>query len=135
MLLAFEMIAGLKTVWLPAAWGSKTLPAAMQTTALPAFVSLLKKVERFSRIRLRGVLEHGFTKRLIGIIVLTLCLFAFFAPPFTGLDTLPALGIVAISLGMILEDVILALIGTIAGSIGIGLVVGLSGAIITFFTR
>jgi hypothetical protein len=46
---------------------------------------------------------------------------AFFAPPFTGLDTLPSLGVVLLSLGVLLEDFVVVL----------GLVVGATGIVLT----
>ena len=43
---------------------------------------------------------------------------AFVAPPFTGLDTLPALGVVLLSLAVLLEDALIA---------GVALVIGVTG--------
>jgi hypothetical protein len=40
---------------------------------------------------------------------------AFLAPPFTGLDTLPALGVVLLSLGVLLEDFFLVVLAVIVG--------------------
>jgi hypothetical protein len=60
--------------------------------------------------------------------VLGLTLTAFLAPPFTGLDTLPSLGIVLISLGVLFEDALLALIGLIIGAAGVLLVIVLGRA-------
>lgn len=128
MLVALEMIAGLRTVWLPKKWGAKPLPKSLQTTALPKLIALLQKVERFSRRRLRGVLQNTLVIRLIGLFVFALCVFAFIAPPYTGLDTLPALGIVTISLALILEDIVLSVIGVVLGAVGAGLVIALGGA-------
>ena len=46
---------------------------------------------------------------------------AFFAPPFTGLDTLPALGVVLLSLGVLLEDFAVVIAGVAVGVAGIAL--------------
>ena len=46
---------------------------------------------------------------------------AFFAPPFSGLDTLPALGVVIISLGVLLEDFLI---------VAVGLAIGLGGILV-----
>ena len=46
---------------------------------------------------------------------------AFVAPPFTGLDTLPALGVVLLSLGVLLEDVLLVLVAIAVGVAGVTL--------------
>jgi hypothetical protein len=53
---------------------------------------------------------------------------AFFAPPFTGLDTLPALGVVLLSLGVLLEDVIVVALGIVVGAAGVLLEVILGSA-------
>ena len=53
---------------------------------------------------------------------------AFVAPPFTGLDTLPALGVVLLSLGVLLEDVAVVLLALIAGVIGVTLEIFLGTA-------
>jgi hypothetical protein len=59
-------------------------------------------------------------------LVLACCAGAFFAPPFTGLDTLPALGGVLISLGVLLEDALFVLAGVLvaAGGIVLEIVLG-----------
>jgi hypothetical protein len=75
------------------------------------------------------VLDLGTTRRLFGVIVLGLSLAAFIAPPFSGLDTLPALGVVVLSVGVLLRDAVLALIGLVIGALGIGLIVGVGHAV------
>ena len=58
-------------------------------------------------------------------LVWLFCVAAFFAPPFSGLDTLPALGVVLISLGVLLEDAAFIGAGTVVGTGGVGLAVTL----------
>jgi len=53
---------------------------------------------------------------------------AFFAVPFSGLDTLPALGVVLLSLGVLLEDVVLALVALVVGVAGVVLEVVVGSA-------
>ena len=53
---------------------------------------------------------------------------AFVAPPFSGLDTLPSLGVVLLSLGVLLEDALIATAGIAIGAGGISLVLLLSRA-------
>jgi hypothetical protein len=55
---------------------------------------------------------------------------AFFAPPFTGLDTLPALGVVLLSLGVLLEDVIVVAIGLVVGVAGVVLEIVVGSAVV-----
>ncbi len=44
---------------------------------------------------------------------------AFLAAPFTGLDTLPALGVVLLSLGVLLEDFAVVVLALLIGSAGV----------------
>jgi hypothetical protein len=41
------------------------------------------------------------------------------APPFSGLDTLPALGVVLLSLGVLLEDFLVVIAGVMVGVAGV----------------
>jgi hypothetical protein len=55
---------------------------------------------------------------------------AFFATPFTGLDTLPSLGVVLLSLGVLLEDFVLVVRALVVGVAGVLLAVVLGNAAI-----
>ena len=55
---------------------------------------------------------------------------AFLAPPFSGLDTLPALGVVVMSLGVLLADFVLVAAGTLIGCLGVAAVIGLGGLVV-----
>jgi hypothetical protein len=55
---------------------------------------------------------------------------AFVAPPFTGLDTLPALGAVLLSLGVLLEDAAVALAGLVFGVAGVAIEIILGRAVL-----
>ena len=50
------------------------------------------------------------------------------APPFTGLDTLPALGVVLLSLGVLLEDFAVVAIAIVVGAAGVVLEIELGKA-------
>jgi hypothetical protein len=52
------------------------------------------------------------------------------APPFSGLDTLPALGAVAVALSIILEDVVVLGIGLAIGVGGIALILTVGAALL-----
>ena len=54
----------------------------------------------------------------------------FLAPPFTGLDTLPALGVVLLSLGVLLEDIIVVVLGVVVGVAGVFLEIFVGGAVL-----
>jgi hypothetical protein len=55
---------------------------------------------------------------------------AFLAPPFSGLDTLPALGVVVLSLGVLLEDALVVIAAVLIGAVGIAIEIALGRALI-----
>jgi hypothetical protein len=67
---------------------------------------------------------------LFGVVVFALALMAFLAPPFSGLDTLPSLGVVVLGLGVLLEDSLVAAAGLIVGALGALLVVALGSLVV-----
>jgi hypothetical protein len=123
MLLALELIAGRRHVWLPERWKRRELGAATQKRFSEVLLRRIRWLERHSRPRLGFLLTHRLSGVGFGALVLILTLTAFLAPPFTGLDTLPALGVVLLSLGVLLDDALLALVGVVVGAVGLLLVV------------
>ena len=132
MLLALELVVGRSEVWVPERWRGKEL-AGLSGKAGQALVRRVRGLERFARPRLGVILDLRAVRRLFGVIVFALALAAFVAPPFSGLDTLPALGVVLISVGVLLHDTVLALVGVVVGSLGVGLIIGIGHAITRLF--
>ena len=60
---------------------------------------------------------------------------AFFAPPFTGLDTLPSLGVVLLSLGVLFEDIAVVIVALVVGTAGVLLEVVLGSALVNGLGR
>jgi hypothetical protein len=128
MLLAMQLMVGRSEVWVPERWRHKQL-AGLSGKLGQTLVRRIRGLERFARPRLGGVLDLQAVRRLFGLIVFGLALTAFIAPPFSGLDTLPSLGVVVLSVGVLLHDTVLAVVGLVIGALGIGLIVGLGHAI------
>jgi hypothetical protein len=135
MLIALQMIIGRKVLWLPSAWRKYKLGKRTTTKALPFIVHRIRWFERFTRPRLRNFVQSVNFLRLAGLIIFALTLTAFLSPPFSGLDTLPSLGVVVIALSIILGDALIFLIGTGIGLAGLVLIIGLGAAVTAFFRR
>ena len=133
ILLALEMIIGRQSIWLPKKWGNAKLPDKFWSKTLPALIRFIKRFEKYSRPRFTKLLGFTSFQRIIGLVVLVFALFAFLAPPFSGLDTLPSLGIVIISLALIFEDALALIAGFLIGCIGIGLVIFIGEAVFQLF--
>ena len=130
MLLALQLIAGRDEIWLPQRWSRLGLAGPRQQRFLHALMSMIRRLERVSRPRLRFLFDHRLTNIVLGLLVIALSVAAFVAPPFTGLDTLPALGVVLLSLGVLLEDIAIVLIAMVAGAAGVALEIILGTAAI-----
>ena len=119
VLLATEQIIGLSGIWLPKRYRSRELPAFIVTKALPALTKRVAWLEKYGRRRGANIINNKWFARFAGLIVLASTLSAFLAPPFSGLDTLPALGVVVLSVGIIIEDLLFIIAGVFIGLLGI----------------
>jgi hypothetical protein len=128
VLLAAQLIAGRTEIWLPQRWRGLELAGARQQRFIAALMRMIRRLERVSRPRLRFLFDHRLSNIVFGLLVIAGCAGAFFAPPFTGLDTLPALGVVLLSLGVLLEDVAVVILALAVGVAGVALEVVLGSA-------
>ena len=129
-LLALQLIAGRDRIWLPQVWRARELAGDKQQRFLTALMKLIRRLERVARPRARFVFDHRLSNAIFGAIVLGLTAAAFFAPPFTGLDTLPALGVVLLSLGVLMEDFLVVVAALVVGAAGVLLEILLGSAAI-----
>ena len=129
MLLALELIVGRSEVWIPPRFQHRELKGVTGPKFSAALLKRIRWFEKFSRPRMSGLLENRFVNMGFGVAVFGLALTAFLAPPFSGLDTLPSLGVVVLGLGVLLRDAVVALVGLGIGAAGVAVVIGLGHAI------
>jgi len=130
VLLALQLIAGRDRIWLPERWRKRELAGDKQERFLTALMKLIRRLERISKPRLRYLFNHRVSNIVFGLLVIGGCVAAFLAPPFTGLDTLPALAVVLLSLGVLLEDFAVVIVGLVIGVAGVALEIFLGKAAI-----
>jgi hypothetical protein len=119
MLLALQLIADRDEIWLPQRWRGLQLAGDKQRRFIETLVKLIRRLERLSRPRLAFLFGRRLSNIVFGALVIGGSLGAFLAPPFSGLDTLPALGVVLLSLGVLLEDFAVAAVGLLVGAAGV----------------
>jgi hypothetical protein len=132
VLVALQMVLGREELWLPASWGRRELGPGVTDKAIPWLVRVIRWFERFSRPRATWVFRRQAPRRLLGLLLITCVVFSVLAPPFSGLDTLPALGAVLIALAMLLEDAAILIAGVVVGAGGAVLIVTLGAAVVRF---
>jgi len=130
VLLALQLVAGRERIWLPQRWCEKELAGERQERFLASLMKLIRRLERISKRRLGFLFDHRASNVVFGVLVIAGCVGAFLAPPFTGLDTLPALGVLLLSLGVLLEDFAIVVVGVVVGAVGILLEIVLGKAVI-----
>ena len=130
IVLAAQLVAGRDHIWLPKRWRDLELAGERQQRFIARLMRLIRRLERVSRPRLRFLFDHRLSNIVFGALVLGGTTGAFLSPPFTGLDTLPSLGVVLVSLGVLLEDFLVVAIGIVIGAGGVLLEVILGKAVI-----
>ena len=120
MLVALQLVVGRDTIWLPERWREVELgTGGARMRFIRGLMKVIGWIERFSRPRLRLLFDHRASNAVFGLLVIAGSLGAFLAPPFTGLDTLPSLGVVLVSLGVLLEDFAVVVLALIVGGAGV----------------
>ena len=128
VLLGAEMVLGARTIWLPSKWRQREL-GRTAARVLPILMRRIRTLERISRRRGAYLFERAWFVRVLGVLVITFALGAAFAPPFSGLDTFPAIGAVGVALAIILEDVLILGIAIVVGAGGLALIATLGAAV------
>lgn len=128
MLLALQLIALRRQIWLPERWRRLELAGERQQKFIAGLMRMIRRLERISRPRLQFLFGHRLSNVVFGVLALAGSLGAFLAPPFTGLDTLPALSVVLLAMGVLLEDFLIVAVSMLALLAGVALEIVLGAA-------
>lgn len=132
MLLSLELIAQRRVIWLPKRWENKRLGSIAEEKTIPKLITIIRKLEHFSKPRMSPTIESRIGTTIFGLLVFGFTLAAFLAPPFSGLDTLPSIAVLVLSLGVIFGDMIFCIVGTIIGVSGVAVTVFLGQVAVDF---
>src|SRR3954463_16246270 len=97
MLLALQLSVGRDQIWLPERWRDTPLAGGRREAFIRKLMQTIRRLERFSRPRRWFLFNHRSTSCPAGPLPPAASRGAFLAPPFSGLDTLPSLGVVFLS--------------------------------------
>jgi hypothetical protein len=129
-LLALELVAGRRAIWLPERWKRFDLATPARRKIITALLKRIRQLERISRPRGRWLFGHRLSGIAFGLVVLAFTVTAFLAPPFSGLDTLPSIGVVVLAVGVLLTDYVLAIAGLVVGALGMVAVIGFGSLVV-----
>ncbi|HET7170202.1 MAG TPA: exopolysaccharide biosynthesis protein [Gaiellales bacterium] len=130
VILAAQLLIGRRTIWLPDRLARRGLGATMTGRAIPFVLRWVRRVERVSHARGAWLFRQRWMLPVFGLVFIALAVAAGLAPPFSGLDTLPAMGAIAVALAIIFEDVLLLALGFVLGTVGVVLIVTIGAAIV-----
>ncbi len=131
-LLALRLIIGMDRPWLPGFVRRKALSARTLEGLRRRGVPVIQRIERFSRPRFR-VLNNPVIVRVAAVNVFLMGLVLLSPAPF--LNTLPALSVMCIGLGLLNDDGIFLLLGLVVGAAVIGIFTATVSLIVTAVKR
>lgn len=130
--LCLRMALGRPGIGLPRRW--RSVEAGGKTRgAINRMLTVIGWAERHSRMRWRALVDSDISRRVNALVMLVLTIAAFVAPPFSGLDTLPALGVVLVALAIVLHDALFVAAGIALGCAGIAIEFALGSSIARLF--
>lgn len=135
LLLALEILVGRRTIWLPKRWKNMKLAGILERRAIPMILHRIRWFEKHSSQKFNRIFRLPLFSRLNALTIIVFTVAAFLAPPFSGLDTLPALGVVLLCLSVILEDAKILILGYASGVAGTVIVVAAGAATINIIHR
>lgn len=122
MFFSFQMIIGMKEVWLPKIITEKSIKRTTLSIIVEKSLIYLYKLESFTRRRFTFI-DNPITERIIGAFIFFLA--AITLTPILFANTVPGLAIILISFGMINKDGLMVIIGFIVGIFSIFVVWGM----------
>lgn len=130
VVVAAQMVLGLRAMWLPGRWRRRELGDLTTERAIPFMVRRVRQFERFSRPRWAALFDQRWFIRVLGVLLMGFAVASAIAPPFSGLDTLPALGAVVVALAIILEDIVVLAVGAAIGAGGTVIILTVGAAVL-----
>ena len=130
IVVAAQMVAGRRTMWLPRRVRGRPLGTILTGRAIPFLVARIRWLERHSHPHFSSAFHHGWALRAVGAVLIVFAAAAALAPPFSGLDTLPAIGAVLVTLAVLLEDLAVLAAGIVVGVAGIVLMASVGAAVV-----
>lgn len=126
LILSMQMLVGLDSPWLPGIIGRRTIKRKTLAGIVEAAAPYLKKIERLLKPRL-SLASSKYGERLIGLFAAIFSITMMVPVPLT--QTVPGLGVLIMSLGLLSKDGITIILGMVTGSVGIcfSMVVIISG--------
>ncbi len=134
LVFAVQLLVGRQDLWIPHRWHHRSVVGDGNGRLVRGLLRFIRWCERWARPRGTFLFGHRGGNFVFGLLVVLGAVGALLAPPFTGLDTLPSLGVVILSLGVLFRDVVIATLGIVVMAVGITIEIMLGAALINVAT-
>ncbi len=134
LVFAVQLLVGREDLWIPHRWHHRSVVGDGNGRLVRGLLRFIRWCERWARPRGTFLFGHRGGNVVFGLLVVLGAVGALVAPPFTGLDTLPSLGVVILSLGVLFRDVVIATLGIVVIAVGITIEIVLGAALINVAT-
>lgn len=132
VLLAVQLVVGVHRPWLPRWLRRRELSRRSGEAFRRRGIPLVRRLEHFSRPRIR-VLNNPVMVRVAAVIIFSMGLILLSPAPL--LNTLPALAVMFIGIGLLNDDGIFLLIGIFLGLVVVGIFAATIGLLINILQR
>lgn len=118
IVIAFQLMLGKQYFWLPQNIMHYELKWASRPEFVKTLSGFLARLEKYAKQRWPAFINNRIVLHVSGFFFLVFSLGAFVAPWFSGLDTLPSLGVVLVAIALLLEDTVVLCVGVLIGLLG-----------------
>ena len=113
LVLAAQMVIGRDMIWMPQGIQSRTLSRKVLNKTIDLSVPWLRKIEYLVKPRL-GFMTRGFASNIVGFLGIIMALSIYVPIPLT--NTVPGMGMCAMSIGLVMRDGLTVAVGAIVGT-------------------
>ena len=135
LIIAMQILMARKYLWIPKKMYGIKLDGKFKTLVMPKLIKFIKKIEPSHSATKFKPANVGKLDAASALMIIVFTLGAFFAPPFSMLDTLPSMAVIFIALSLISKAKRPFIIGTLIGVLGLVLEIFFSAAVIEFAKR
>ena len=132
LIVAMQILMARKYLWIPKKMYGIKLDGKFKTLVMPKLIKFIEPSHRATKFKPQNI---GKLDAASALMIIAFTLGAFFAPPFSMLDTLPSMAVIFIALSLISKAKRPFIIGTLIGVLGLVLEIFFSAAVIEFAKR
>lgn len=135
LIIALQILMARKYLWIPKRMYGIRLDGKFKNLVMPKLIKFIKKIEPSHNSPKFKPANNGKLDAASALMIMAFTLGAFFAPPFSMLDTLPSMAVIFMALSLISRAKKPFIFGTLIGALGLVLEIFFSAVVIELVKR